>query len=358
MRQYIVRYGDSLMKISGTQLKDPNRWKEIATLNELKNPNHLMVGQKLTLPDEGGFLFRSSFLTSERQFQPSFKDCGKSIATHFPAKCFTFLIGDEILPSGKAVRKIMIPKDPTLDPKLVEQIIKPEKFGIHPIKPNSPVPIGRHVLGMTDSKYISVSSLPKGSPRFEGTPYWINLDKVIKSGATIHYEDAIIKDLERIAEKSANRPDFLKFIEDIKYKSSVIDKEMLIEGSIPAKAVKGSLAKGLTTGFKVWTGVGVVLSVHDLSKASVRSYKENSIKPIAAQTIREVGGWGGAFAGAKIGAAAGGLIGIETGPGAVFTAAAGGLIFGIGGYFGAEWIADYFDKGPPQGELPPPMEHL
>ena len=337
------------------QLKDPNRWKEIAAFNDLRDPDHLLVGQKLTLPGKSHFLSRS-LLTTKRELQPSFKDCGKAIATHFPAKCFTFMIGDEILPNGTAVRKIMVPKNLTLDAKLVEQIINPEKFGIQPIKPNSPVSIGRHVLGMTDSKFISVSTLPKGSPRFGGAPYWINIDKVIQSGATIHYGNDIIKDLERIAEKSANKAEFLKFIEDIKYKSSMIDKEMLIEGSIPAKAVKGSLAKGLTTGFKVWTGVGIVLSVHDLSKASVRSYKENSIKPIAAQTIREVGGWGGAFAGAKIGTAAGGLIGIETGPGAVFTAAAGGLVFGIGGYFGAEWIADYIEETPQRNALSTPIE--
>lgn len=41
--------------------------------------------------------------------------------------------------------------------------------------------------------------------------------------------------------------------------------------------------------------------------------------------------------------AAGGMVGITTGPGAVITSAAGGLIFGVTGYFGASWVADYID---------------
>lgn len=343
MRQYVVRYGDSLWKIAKTELNNPSKWQEIASLNELTNPNHIMVGQKLILPGNTQLSSRPNTPTA-KSTQPIFHNSGKEEATHFPVKCFLFMIADEVLPSMTTVRKIIVPNPEGLDPKLFQQISNPERFGFLPRNPNSKVSIGRHVLGMVDSPFISVSSLPKGSPRFEGTSYWINMDKVIKSGATIHDEASIIKDLERIAEKSANKAEFLKYIEEIKYKSSVIDKEMLIEGVIPANAVKGSLAKGLTTGFRVWTGVGVVVSVYDLSEATSRSYKEKSIKPLAAQTIREASGWGAAWAGARIGGSLGALVGIESGPGAVLTAAAGGLIFGVAGYFGAEWVASFLEK--------------
>ncbi|GIZ14781.1 hypothetical protein [Capnocytophaga catalasegens] len=66
--------------------------------------------------------------------------------------------------------------------------------------------------------------------------------------------------------------------------------------------------------------------MYEVEQAVEKSIKKERIKPIAAETIRQVGGWGGAIAGAKIGAVGGAFLGIETGPGAI--------IFGIGGYLG------------------------
>lgn len=34
------------------------------------------------------------------------------------------------------------------------------------------------------------------------------------------------------------------------------------------------------------------------------------------------------------------MVGISTGPGALLSSAAGGLIFGVAGYYGSDWIAD------------------
>ncbi len=58
---------------------------------------------------------------------------------------------------------------------------------------------------MTDSKFISASELPLGSPRFGGKRYWINTKKLLKAGATIHDAEAIAKDLERIAKNKKSR---------------------------------------------------------------------------------------------------------------------------------------------------------
>jgi hypothetical protein len=77
------------------------------------------------------------------------------------------------------------------------------------------------------------------------------------------------------------------------------------------------------------------------SRISGSSIREGSVKPIAAETVRQVGGWTAAWAGVKLGAAGGALLGVETGPGAIVSGAVGGLIGGVAGYYGFDWIADH-----------------
>jgi hypothetical protein len=83
---------------------------------------------------------------------------------------------------------------------------------------------------------------------------------------------------------------------------------------------------------RAFTVVGVLFTAYDLKQAGERSCAQHSIKPVAAEVVRQIGGWGGAAAGAKIGAVLGAACGIETGPGAI--------VFGGLGYFGADLIAD------------------
>ncbi len=87
--------------------------------------------------------------------------------------------------------------------------------------------------------------------------------------------------------------------------------------------------------------VGVIVTAVDLAEATQRSIEQNSFRPVSAEVVRQVGGWGGAIAGGKIGFIVGGLFGIETGPGAIATGAVGAVVFGAAGYFGADWVADY-----------------
>ncbi|WP_171115527.1 MULTISPECIES: LysM peptidoglycan-binding domain-containing protein [unclassified Streptomyces] len=47
---YTVRKGDTLWSIAASRLGDGDRWRDIASLNRLKNPDDLSVGQKLKLP--------------------------------------------------------------------------------------------------------------------------------------------------------------------------------------------------------------------------------------------------------------------------------------------------------------------
>jgi hypothetical protein len=86
---------------------------------------------------------------------------------------------------------------------------------------------------------------------------------------------------------------------------------------------------------------------------------------------QEVGGWAGGFAGAwlvgKAFAVGGAALGIETGPGAILTAAGGaiigGVLGGIGGALGADWVYGLLDEeteaetcelacGTPASEIP------
>lgn len=49
-RTYTVRAGDTLGTIAARQLGDARRYREIATLNKIRDPNRIRVGQVLRLP--------------------------------------------------------------------------------------------------------------------------------------------------------------------------------------------------------------------------------------------------------------------------------------------------------------------
>lgn len=48
--RYTVRRGDTLTSIAARELGDSKRWKEIAKLNNIRNPRNLRVGQVLRMP--------------------------------------------------------------------------------------------------------------------------------------------------------------------------------------------------------------------------------------------------------------------------------------------------------------------
>jgi hypothetical protein len=344
--QYTVYRGDTLWDIAGTSLGNPNRWPEIARLNHLQDPDRLFIGQRLHLPD--GAKVPPGVPGTGLVGPPAHPLPGMPLerrpATTVPARAFFFVVGDEINPlMRKVVRKVVFPPRLQGNPELVRHVLNPEKFGFRPRGPGSNVSIGRHVLGMTDSKYISASERPFGSPRFEGGRYWIDVDKFRRSGGIVHEADEIAHDLSRIAAKTKNAR-FLEYINDIRGKSLVVDREVLLEGEVAASAVKGARAMALTRGLQFVEGVGIVLTMYDLGKAGAQSYHAHSIRPLAAESVRQAGGWASAIAGMKLGAATGAFFGIETGPGAVLTAGAGGLIGGVAGYFGFSWIADHIYK--------------
>ena len=349
---YTVQGGDSLWRIAWLQLGDPNRWSEIAALNQLRNPDRLLLGQRLFMPMLGTHSMspllrgaptapRTTPHPTSGLFHPhNVGNPNQSFEKKtplLPARAYLFFLMDEFNPlTRKLTRKVGLPKEP-VTPAEAARILRPDKHGLSAKLPeDTKVPFGRHVLGMNESRFISASDLPHGSPRLQGETFWIDVAKAKAAGVTIHDGAAIAKDLDRIAAK-AKDPSFKAYIEDIRQKSLHIDHEVLLEGGVPSAAIKGASAMRLTQGLRVVEGVGLIFSAYDLGKAGQESYQTQSVVPLAKESVRQAGGWAGAWAGAEIGGAGGAALGIETGPGAILTGAVGALIFGTAGFFGADW---------------------
>jgi hypothetical protein len=342
---YEVRAGDSLWRIAAIHFGDPAKWRELANDNHLHHHVRLLVGQHLHL--------RDSLVTRPRNAAPPVEAPSPTAATDsfehstplVPARGFFFVLADEVNPlRQKVVRKVMV--SPSLSQKLSERLTRPipflanpERFGLHPTGPSSPVSIGRHAMGMKPSPFSSASSSMLGPSRISGDRFWIDVEKAQHAGATFHDADEILADLDRIARKTAKAADLAR-VERIKALVRA-DAEVLIRGSVPAAAIKGAPAMTLTRGLQGVQIVGFAMTAIDVTYATQRSIREGSVKPLAAETVRQVGGWAAAWAGVKLGAAGGALLGVETGPGAILTGAAGGLIGGVAGYYGFDWIADH-----------------
>jgi len=124
-----------------------------------------------------------------------------------------------------------------------------------------------------------------------------------------------------------------------KFTSQQITKAQL---EAELKALEGAFGKAKVVGRigRALTVVGVIFTIKDVADATQRSINQKSYKPLAAESIRQVGGWGGAIAGGKAGFAIGALFGIETGPGALVTGAIGAVIVGGAAYYGFDLLAD------------------
>lgn len=341
--EYVVRYGDRLDLIAQCTLGAAWRWREIAGMNQIDQRRvEIFIGQRLRLPFGARAVTSANFCRADI---PHAHADGSAIllpATRTVGVGHVFFIADEWNPAAKKlVRRVVVIKgDNAAD--ILHGVLDPQRHGFTPRDPASPVSLGRHVLGRNDSQFISTSELPKGATRFGGEPYWIDVAKLRASGATIHDGAAIGADPDRIAAKTRN-PAFRAQIEQIR-KLAMADGEVVVQGAIPAGAVKGAGMVAATRGMQFVAGVGIVLTIYDLEQASVVSYRTQSARPIAAATVRQVGGWSGAWAGAELLGAGGAAVGIETGPGALVTGAVGAVVGGVLGYFGADIIARHIEQ--------------
>jgi hypothetical protein len=190
--------------------------------------------------------------------------------------------------------------------------------------------------------------MPGGAPNFKGTPWYIDVAKAKKAGVTIHSTEEIIADLDRLEKVNPALSDQIaklkSVIGDFEGEAALQPREGVVPPwavqSAEAAAREAALAKGLRGGMKVLSGVGIALTVYDMGTATKESIDQKSIKPLGAESIRQIGGWAGGVAGAKLGGMIGLWLGIEVGPAALITGAIGGLAGGVLGYIGSDWVAD------------------
>lgn len=334
--KYVVSYGDTLWKISEKTLGDSKRWPEIASLNGLKDPNFLMIGQVLALPSEAQKFSERALIIQQQPVKP------ESDPIQYKQKPTTsilgeglFIVSDEMNP----FRQKLVRKD------------APGKVGFEPKDLNSKVTPGRHVMGDNKSKFISTSEKPFGAPRFNGKRYWIDVNTLKDGGVKFYNAAQIEADFVRIETKYYSD---LNVLEKVRKGREFLkmDKEVLIEGPVPGKAVKNAAGMSFTRGTQFIQGVGIILTVREISYAAVESYQEVSVKPIAKESLKQVGGWGGAVVGRQVGFAAGVRLGfmggtaltIETGPGVLIGAAVGAIVGGFLGSFFGDWLAGYIDE--------------
>lgn len=269
-----------------------------------------------------------------------------------PANIHLFVVVDEIGKEGFLVRKIYSsPDNPHLIAKnLPEFQIKnevwPEKYGMRPVAPNSSATVAQHVYSSRKypSSYLSTSSeFPNGSPRFEGKTVYIDIEKAKAAGAKLVTTNEILKALE---DYKKNAPKNIAKIDEIAGWVKNIDKEVLVQSEkVPASAIftptSHKVTSTLIKGAKVVRVFAIAFTAYDLKIATEESFKQNSVKPISVEAVKQAGGWGAAIAGARIGLVAGAAVGIETGPGAIVSSAIGGIVFGTAGYLGATWLTEY-----------------
>lgn len=357
--RYVVQPGDSLWRIGQKVCGDGLAWRAIARDNRLADPDLLMVGQVLSIDDamRQGLPNRTAVGESSGLTGPP-RGAGRSdsVATAggpqrvalVPAASYVFVLADEIDPlRGKVVRRVLV--NPAMAAEASRNLGRPlslfpnpERFGFHASGPDAPITMGRHATGMKPSPYQSASTKLLGARRFVGSSFWIDVDAARAAGATIHTTEEIIADLDRIAGKAATSAERLR-VEG--YKAIVLaDREVLLKGSIPASAIKGGASMALTRGLQGVQVIGFTMSAVNLAHATDKSVRMGSAKPIGAEAVRQVGGWAMAWAGVKLGAAGGAMLGIESGPGAIATGAIGSVVGGVAGYFGFDWVADHIDE--------------
>lgn len=209
----------------------------------------------------------------------------------------------------------------------------PERFGFRPSDPTVKLsPLGHalneHLGG--GSPYVAASTKVFGEPKFEGPPYWIDVDAAKASGAEYVSTEKVFQELDARVAKGEIDPKRAEW-----YKSAR-EGEVFIRGQTPPKGVESLATRGLKIGGSAFLIYGSYNTATNLTAAYLESEQTGSARPFIHQSVREAGGWGGSWVGAQIGLAGGALYGIEGGPWAVVTALLGSVMGGIAGYFGVD----------------------
>ncbi len=337
-----------------------NTWRELSRNSELAQPPRQRYGASAQpgpfMPDHRGL------------WQPPSVEMTTQSSLCMPGRGFMFVVVDVLPDMGNTlIRKVaVVPKDFTMRAR--------NPFGL--------TTAANHVqnIGAFDSPWLSSSNRPFGAPNINGNPLMMDIKAIERAGGRIMSTQEVIRDLEQFVRNNPSRTSQV---------TKLINTIRNIEGETLVQAVDGVRGRPISTAHnayvrqaeELWKAhldrgmtreqlgqrlqaldqsysrarmagrvgrvvmvLGFVMTAVDMSIAANQSYQARSVKPVAAETIRQVGGWGGAVAGMKVGGLVGAALGIETGPGAIITGAIGAIIFGAAGYYGADWVADYIHE--------------
>lgn len=264
------------------------------------------------------------------------------IGSGMPVNFNIFVVFEYVTDKGYLVRKIL-----SFEHYGIPGESQCHITGLFPKAPYSNTSVVEHVMGFNKSRFISASSaFPDGAPNITGEKIYIDIQKTLNSGAKIISSEDIVKDLIKYKDMY---PHTQTRVDKLIYAIENIEHEVLIEPPqgkpIPPQAIwkesHFNMAHSIVKYARVVQVIGIGLTAYDIGNAAYQSYKEDSIKPISAEAVRQAGGWAGAWLGFKFGSVAGASFTLETGPGAFIGGLVGGIICGAAAYFGADWIADH-----------------
>jgi RHS repeat-associated protein len=228
--------------------------------------------------------------------------------------------------------------------------LSPYEFGMHPKDPAATVSIGEHVandIPPSGSQYLAASHKPGGATNITGEPYAINPD-ALPPGTKVHDTPAIAEDYaRRVREGKVDQSRFDSWMDRQGTHEGVPTKpgqppkgEVLIEGSVPPKAIEGPGLRAFRNISRGLLAVGIAFTLKDMIDATRESIRQGSIRPILRETVRQVTTWGLAISmgadGAAIGFALGGPVG------AVVGGLVGSAVGAIAGWISGSWLSDLF----------------
>jgi RHS repeat-associated protein len=209
--------------------------------------------------------------------------------------------------------------------------------------------LAHHKLKGEGTPYISASRKPGGADTMNGEPFAIDVQAVKDAGTKVHETSDIAHALDQAAkDHPLIKPVHVEWwkkaqqtTEGVPVKpGDPLRGEILFEGPVPPGAIVTTgrqAVKYLGRGLMV---AAVAMTVWDLGKSVVDSFKQGSPLPLAREAIRQGATWGTMAVGAEVGAEIGSLIAPPIGT--IVGGIVGGIAGGLAGYIEGSWLADLF----------------
>jgi hypothetical protein len=224
---------------------------------------------------------------------------------------------------------------------------------------------------VSDSQWISASRNRLTAEQFSGTEYVIDITRFPEGIRVVDSPELLEQGRQRGVPEAWFRNQTEARIggppeAEVLFSPRVPPEAITPVSELPTRIVQPPAPQLPTEGFAGWigrhgskvskglTGVGIGFSAIRVYNAAEQSLDIGSFRPLAAESIRQAGAWGGSILGGRvggaIGGAAGGGSGLAGGPAAPGTVPAGAIVGGFiggiagslgGGYLGFE-VGDYF----------------